>query len=73
MPFDDWKGQLISSAGDAGLPVRRLGDYVLELFWRDGCEPTLAGLFDYAQAGLCERHAVRVSHRPPDRASTSVT
>jgi hypothetical protein len=34
-----------------------MGDFVLELFWRDGCEPTVSPLLDYSQAGLCRHYA----------------
>lgn len=51
--FDDWKQRLLTSAGSASAPVLLLGDYVLELFFNDGCEPTVAAMLDYAQAGLC--------------------
>jgi hypothetical protein len=60
-PFDDWKQRLFDSAGCASPSVRNLGDYVLELFWKDGCEPTVAALMDYAQAGLCGHVNVRVA------------
>jgi hypothetical protein len=53
LPFEDWKSRLFSSAGCASPSVRQLGDFVLELFWRDGCEPTIGAMLDYAQAGLC--------------------
>jgi hypothetical protein len=59
--FGDWKQQLLNSAGDASSPVRRMGDYVLELLWKDGCEPTMTALMDYAQAGLCRRHEIHAS------------
>lgn len=59
--FYDWKLQLLSSAGSTSSPVRQLGDHVLELFWRDGCEPNMSALLDYAQAGLCRRFNIKVS------------
>lgn len=62
--FDDWKQRLLVSAGSASPPVSRLGDYVLELFWQDGCEPTVAAMLDYAQAGLCGKFGVEVSRAP---------
>jgi hypothetical protein len=52
LPFAAWKRELFESAGSASAPVVKIGDYVLELFWRDGCEPTITALLDYAQAGL---------------------
>jgi hypothetical protein len=61
LPFDLWKLHLLESAGDASPPVRQLGDYVLELFWRDGCEPTMTAMLDYAQGGLCDRYDIRAS------------
>jgi len=57
-PFDDWKLKLLLSAGDASPPVLHLGDHVLELFWKDGCEPTLTALLDYSQAGLCQHYDI---------------
>jgi hypothetical protein len=59
--FYDWKLQLVSSAGSTSSPILQLGDRVLELFWRDGCEPNMSALLDYAQAGLCRRFSIRVS------------
>jgi hypothetical protein len=50
--FVAWKRDLLLSAGSASAAVGRIGDYVLELFWRDGCEPTIGALLDYAQSGL---------------------
>lgn len=50
--FDGWKFALLNSAGSASPAVLRLGDYVLELFWRDGCEPTVSALLHYAESGL---------------------
>jgi hypothetical protein len=52
LSFADWKRTLFDSSGTAMTQVRNLGDYVLMLFWRDGCEPSLSGLLDYAQTGL---------------------
>jgi hypothetical protein len=52
LPFYTWKRTLLESAGSASSPVVGMGDFVLELFWRDGCEPTLSALLDYAQSGL---------------------
>jgi hypothetical protein len=54
--FDEWKRLLIESAGSAGAPVHRLGNHVLQLFWQDGCEPTMGAMLDYAQAGLCRNY-----------------
>ena len=61
--FDDWKRQLLLSAGNVCLqsPILLMGDYVLELFWKDGCEPTVTALLDYAQAGLSRKYNVEVS------------
>ncbi len=63
-PFEDWKRQLLRSAGDVQLtsPILRLGDFVLELFWRDGCEPTVGALLDYAQGGLCNSLGSKQAH-----------
>ena len=55
--FDKWKSALLISSGSVSPSVRSLGDYVLELFWRDGCEPTVTALLDYAQGGLSNRFA----------------
>jgi len=60
-PFDHWKLELLKSAGDASPPVRRMGEYVLELLWKDGCEPTMTALLDYAQAGLCGKFDIEAS------------
>lgn len=60
-PFEDWKLRLLDSAGSASPSVRQCGDYVLELFWKDGCEPTMHALLDYAQAGLCGKFNLEVS------------
>jgi hypothetical protein len=63
LAFNDWKQLLIESAGSASPPVRRLGDYVLRLFWQDGCEPTVSAMLDYAQVGLCRKLDIRVAAR----------
>ena len=68
LTFDHWKQRLLESAGTASQSVRHLGDYVLELFWKDGCEPTMQAMLDYAQAGLCQHLDIRVSGA--DRASS---
>lgn len=60
--FDDWKQRLFESAGTSSPPIRALGDFVLELFWKDGCEPTMLALLDYAQAGLCGKFNVQVQN-----------
>jgi hypothetical protein len=65
LAFALWKLHLLESAGDASPPVLQLGDYVLELFWRDGCEPTLSAMLDYAQGGLCGRYDIRASESKP--------
>ena len=67
--FDEWKRSLLESAGSASPPVLRLGDYVLELFWKDGCEPTVAAMLDYAQAGLCRGY--NITAQPATRADLS--
>jgi hypothetical protein len=64
--FAMWKRDLFASAGSAKVPVERIGDYVLELFWKDGCEPTLSALLDYAQAGL---PATQARNYPEERPS----
>ncbi len=52
MNFDGWKLALLHSAGSASPAVLRLGERVLELFWKSGCEPTMTGLLYYAEIGL---------------------
>ncbi len=71
--FNDWKQRLLDSAGSvaAAAPVRRLGDFVLELFWKDGCEPTMSGLLEYAEAGLCRRYNIVASATRPSFLSPS--
>jgi hypothetical protein len=59
LSFEDWKQLLLHSSGSASAPVRKLGDYVLELFWRDGCEPSISALLNYAQTGLHPAHQAR--------------
>ena len=76
--FDDWKDKLLRAAGDVRLqsPILNMGEHVLELLWRDGCEPTVTALLDYVQAGLAKEYAVEVSpsrsYRPsgPPRSSS---
>jgi hypothetical protein len=65
LPFEDWKRKLFDSAGSTRATVMRLGDYVLELFWRDGCEPSISALLDYAQSGLQPRY--EASSKPSPR------
>jgi hypothetical protein len=69
LAFSDWKRALVLSAGSASDAVTQLGDFVLRLFWEDGCEPTLAAFMDYAQAGLCNRFRIYADQddRHPDR------
>jgi hypothetical protein len=67
-PYADWKTQLLNSVGSVSPDVKRMGDYVLELLWRDGCEPTMSALLNYAQAGLCRHFDIRASDFPADRA-----
>lgn len=63
--FDTWKNSLITSAGGICLAsaVLNIGDNVLELFYREGMEPTIAALMEYAQAGLTKRHEIRAAQR----------
>jgi hypothetical protein len=68
IPFVTWKRKLLLSAGSASSPVAQIGDYVLELFWRDGCEPTIAALLDYAQSGLRPTVQAAVATRLTPRA-----
>jgi hypothetical protein len=64
--YADWKTQLLKSVGSVSPDVKRMGDYVLELLWRDGCEPTMGALLDYAQAGLCRHFDIRASDPAQD-------
>ena len=59
MNFQAWKRDLLVSAGTASAAVSAMGDPVLELFFRDGCEPTLFDLLGYALAGLHPTYAAR--------------
>jgi hypothetical protein len=53
LTFLVWRDRLLDSAGTASPAVKKvLGDFVLELVWRDGCDPTMAGLLQYVQHGL---------------------
>ena len=61
--FYDWKQTLLRSAGSASPDVHQLGDHVLQLFWEDGCEPTMSAMLDYAQNGLCQKFNIRASDR----------
>jgi hypothetical protein len=61
--FFNWKQLLLGSAGSASPSIRQLGDHVLELFWEDGCEPTMNAMLDYAQNGLCQKFNIRASER----------
>jgi hypothetical protein len=63
LSFFDWKDALLTSSGSVSDRVRNLGDHVLELFWQDGCEPTMTALLDYCQGGLCQRYNIRASSR----------
>ena len=57
--FEDWKRDLLTAAGTASPAVSAMGDSVLELFYRDGCEPTIFDLLGYAQAGLHPAYEAR--------------
>jgi hypothetical protein len=61
LSFYEWKARLLDSARTALLTsaVGAMGDRVLELFWRDGMEPSLAAFLDYAQSGLHPVHQAR--------------
>lgn len=61
LAFYDWKYKLLQSVGSASPAILALGDYVLELFWKDGCEPTHEAMLDYAQTGLCKSYNVNVA------------
>jgi len=63
--FNEWKSKLVRSAGGIFLAsaVLKIGDHVLELFYREGMEPTIAALMEYAQAGLSKRHEIRAIER----------
>lgn len=63
IPFDRWKLALLKSAGSAGPAVLLMGEGILELFYRDGCEPTMASLLRYAEIGLL-KDADAYSARP---------
>jgi len=62
--FLDWELALYASCGSASPDVRRLG-VVLELLYKDGCEPTMAALLDYAQVGLCRRYDIHAATSDP--------
>ena len=66
--FDTWKNSLVTSAGGVQLAsaVTNMTDPVLECFRREGCEPTIAALMEYAIAGLSKRYAIRASSRESD-------
>jgi hypothetical protein len=57
--YPDWKRQLLTSAGTAGLDVEALGEFILEYLHRDGCEPTIAALLQYVQSGLHPSYEAR--------------
>ena len=73
--FVAWKLSLLASAGSASRFIEQLGDRVLQLFWSDGCEPTMAAMLDYAQAGLCRGYSYRASSSllPPDQGRARAT
>jgi hypothetical protein len=48
-PFQEWKRDLMRSAGAAAPVVEKaMGDPILEVYFRRGCEPTLFHLLTYA-------------------------
>jgi hypothetical protein len=59
LSFEAWKRALFASSGTASVPVRNLGEFVLEVLWRDGCEPTIAALLDYVQSGIHPAYQAR--------------
>jgi hypothetical protein len=63
--FEAWKSKLITSAGGVCLAsaVTNLGDPILECFRREGCEPTITALMEYAIAGLSKRYDIHASDR----------
>jgi hypothetical protein len=64
LTFLVWRDRLLDSAGSASPAVKEvLGDFVLEYVWRDGCEPTMAGLLQYVQNGLHPAYEARRQDR----------
>jgi hypothetical protein len=63
LAFEKWKYRLLANAGDASPAVLRNGELILELLYRDGCEPTMDALMGYAQAELCRRHQIHAVNR----------
>jgi hypothetical protein len=61
--FDAWKQDLLVSAGDASPYVCRMGDSILDLLWKDGCDSTMTGLMGYVIQGLSKRHEIHASQR----------
>lgn len=61
--YPEWKRKLLAAAGTSRADVERIGDFVLELFWRDGCEPNVSALLDYAQSGLHPTYEARKQER----------
>ena len=50
MTFSDWKSQLEEDCGRHHklLVLNAMGDFVLELLWQSGLEPTVAAIVDKA-------------------------
>jgi hypothetical protein len=73
--FVAWKLSLLAAAGSVSPSIAQLGDRVLELLHKDGCEPTMSALLEYVQAGLCRGYSYRASSSllPPDQGRAHAT
>jgi hypothetical protein len=59
-PFQQWKRQLLASAGTGSGAVSAMGE-VLEVFFRRGCEPTLFALLTYKADELHPAYGARTA------------
>jgi hypothetical protein len=51
LPFTEWIEELKLNAALTGHArrVRRMGKHVLQFFWEEGCEPTIADIIDHSE------------------------
>jgi hypothetical protein len=49
-----------------------MGDSILDLLWKDGCDSTMTGLMGYVIQGLSKRHEIHASQRDSGQSSIDV-
>jgi hypothetical protein len=57
--FQDWKAALYRTADAENRlqHVRNIPDYILVLFWADGCDPTISRILSFSEGKRAVSHA----------------